>query len=754
MSYRVLRMLVAPSLIVLALAACGGGGGGGSAPGPGPSPTPQPTANANTYQVRFIIEEDGSTGLEVVPSGGQPVAPSGGQVGQPDAGAIVTYPDGSTQIADASGDFVPAQSTYAQANAHQLETSPEAQPYVVVSDAQGKAAPTALYVSAYNGATLATASFARRPQGGLRLASSSQPTVSLGGVRTLPAGFALFTNETTTLHVQGVDIDGHLTALTSAQISWNAAQGIVTPIAGTAEAIYAPPQISGSSSTLDTITATVGFAGSSLQFTATSTAQVFPPGAGVLLSGTVSNASGSALANSAALFVQANVPRVFHPYYWLALAGGAGSYSRYVPANQLLTSILGITAASSGGAFGYVVADSSAAPNQAQPSMFTSGNMGTSQTDGLMLPASPVAYIDTAGLAKNSIPPLIPFLRDAHSATSNALTRHVYDADSGIQALLASPPASSSLPSPSTPALLSSGMFYHWCYQWEMLAGAETLVLEENSGSTCAQGGNDAFTVTPGSTTGAYSFVHYYLSSGTYAVSGPTLDPTNGGSALLAHTGSWMQTLQESSGTITSDSATVQGQYYNQSHQTLGTPAYDEQLAYQYTLGSGSPALATVTISNDTFSNAANGHVLQQSNRTETQVNPLHGTGGCVSSGGVSVQGVPCYTVTGTLTRTYYVSSGTFTKTFAINETLNGDGSASLKYASQNPGDASYVSVPVASYTQRSAGSCLVCSSNPGAVFDVDGTTQLASFTINRALLTQVNLLSNGSAVGAFAFTL
>ncbi|TAM73227.1 hypothetical protein EPN44_14470 [bacterium] len=738
--------LVAAGLVALALAACGGGGSAPSGANANANPTPQPTASAGIYQVRYIIDEDGSINLEVFPADGQPVAPPGGQVGQPDGGAVVTYPDGSTQAADAAGDFIPAQSAYAQGNIRQLETSSEAQPYVIVSDPQGKAAPTSTDVTAYNGATVASASFARRPVGGLRLTASTGPVVSLGGVRTLPAGFALFANEIATVHVEGVDIDGHLASLRNAQVSWKAALGKTTQIAGTRAAVYAPPAIGGASPALDTITATVTFAGSSLQFTATSRVQVFPPGAGFAL-------SGSALANGSVLFVQADVPRVFHPYFWLTSADGTGQYRRSVPANVTLTSILGIPP-SPGGVFSYAVANNSFAAIPSQPSQFTSGVPGASATANLTLPSSPVGYIDTAGLARNAIPPLIPYLRDAYAATIDALARHVYDADSGVQALLAAPPSAASLPSPAVPQLVTTGIYYHWCYQWEMLGGAETLVLEENAGTTCGSGGNDAVTVIPGSAAGAYSYVHLYLSSGAYNAAGPTLDPTGGGAALLADAGSWTQTLQQSSGTITSDAATVQIQSYNLGHQTLGTPAFDETLAYQYTLNPGTPALATIQIANDTLSDHADGEVLQLSNRTKTQVHPLHGSGGCVTDNGAPVTGIVCYTVSGSLTRTYYVSSGPFAKNFAIGEKLDGDGSSILTYVSRNAGDASGATIPIASYEQRATSGCLVCAAAPGTMLDVDGSTNLASFTVDRARLVQMNLLDNGQPVGALAFGL
>ncbi|TAM60434.1 hypothetical protein EPN52_05230 [bacterium] len=740
-----LGALAVCSLAALLLAACGGGGGG-SAPGASSSPAPQPTASANVYQVRYIIDEDGSIGLEILPAGGQPVAPPGGRVGQPDAGAIITYPDGSTQTADGGGDFVPAQSAYAQANLRSLEISSEAQPYVVVSDPQGQAAPAATEVAAYNGASIASATFERRPASALRLAASAAPVVSLGGVRTLPAGIALFTNEIATLHVEGIDIDGHLASLRNAQVSWKAAQGTITPVGGTRAAVYAPPAASGAVPALDTVTATVGFPGSSLQFTATSRIQIFPAGAGVVL-------SGSAPANAAALFVQAGVPRVFRPYFWLASAGAAGTYRRAVPANVALSSVLGLPLSASAG-FAYVVAGNSLAPNPGQPSLFTSGAAGTSATANLTPSSPPLTYIDTAGLARNAIPPLIPYLRDAYAAIAGASARHVYDADSGLQPLLASPPPAASLPSPAIPALVSSGLYYHWCYQWQSSGGSETLVLVENAGNSCSQGGNDALTITPAAAAGAYAYVHLYLAAGAYAVAGPGLDPTAGGAALLAEAGSWTQTVTQSAGTLTSDAATVQVQYYNLGHQTLGVPAFDETAAYQYTLGSGTPALATVRITNDTLSDHGSGAVLQTSSRTKTQVSPLHGQGGCVTSNGQPVSGVVCYTVSGSLTRTYGVTSGAFTKSFAIAEKLYGDGSTSSTYSSQNVGDASSVTLPFATYAQREASACLVCAANPGTILDVDGSTPLANFTIDRARLVQMNLLGGGQPVGAFAFSL
>src|ERR1700730_737176 len=128
------------SLVVaalLALVGCGGAGGSTQGPPPRVTPVPVPTSTPRAYQTRYVVAGSTRRLVQVVPLGSSPAAPPGGSIGAPVAGAVVTYPGGSRQLADASGVFVPSQSSYGVAHRKLLQTVPEAQPYVVIADPTG-----------------------------------------------------------------------------------------------------------------------------------------------------------------------------------------------------------------------------------------------------------------------------------------------------------------------------------------------------------------------------------------------------------------------------------------------------------------------------------------------------------------------------------------------------------------------------------------------------------------------------------------
>ncbi|GAC1388108.1 MAG: hypothetical protein NVSMB31_01550 [Vulcanimicrobiaceae bacterium] len=739
--YKPVKKQISPVLALSAtvlfagvLSACGGGGAGGGNPSSPPKvtskPSTQPTSIPRDHQVHIVVGfSTGKQTTQVVPGNGDHTAvlPRNGQFtdGGPLAGARIAYPDGSIQVADAKGVFRPADSAYALKNQKLLQTNPQAQPLVIVSDPSGKAKPSTARVAAYASAILPTSAVVRSTR-----AATMGTIQNLAGVALLQPTSTIFSSDSLSLDVEGSDINNNTVDLSTATVTYGATTpqgGTVIPIVGTTEAYYFPPAL-GSGSATDTINVTVSVPGAAnTQFTATNSILVVAAADAVQVSGSIQTAGATPMPGSVALFAQVlkhNLP----PNYWLASADDLGNYSAGVPANQLFSLIVGAPPPfSPTSSFDYFVGASTA---DGSITSYPSGSPGLASLN-LFLPTGAVVFNNSP---PDSLPSFVGIVRDAWYNTVDASQQRIFDAGSGIQPLLAAVPTS--FPSPAVPAPVGSGQLANWCYQWEQLGGAATLVVAEANGPNCSQPGNDGFTVQLGASAGSYNFVKY-TSNTNYAIAAPLDVVTN---ALLVKSGSWQQTLVGTPSNITSDNANVQEQLYDAANQVFGSPVYNETLSYAYSTSGG---LSTEQYTNDNRISAADGSTVAVYNATKTQVSALPNC-------------KPCSTISGTVQENFDPASGAFHNNYTISGSLNSDGSALLTYQSQ--ADASKVVIPLAPNAQQNAAPyCLVCSGNAASVFDTDGTSQIGSFTVSNARLVQFLVLDptqGGKQVDSLGFIL
>ncbi|MHB8147357.1 MAG: hypothetical protein ACYDGM_08900, partial [Vulcanimicrobiaceae bacterium] len=630
--------------------------------------------------------------------------------GTPVANAAVTYPDGSVQYADGSGIFQASASSYAAKYAATLQTSAAAQPFVKVSDPQGGAQTGSANVVVY--------------------AASSSATPRLGGITLLPTAAQLFSGNTLSLVAAGTDVDDLVASLGSAQISWKSANGAtIVPLPGTNQATYLAPALA-SGSQLDTVTATVTVPGVAVPYTATSQVLTIATADAFTASGTIASQSG-ALGGGTAAFIASDKPRLYPSFNFFALADATGAYSALLPPNTDF--VLGIGAPGSGANIG----PATLAP--AGGSSFTSGAAGTAGTANLLLGASG-ELDDSKDDAQHAYPDPVVSVRDAWLARE--VTRpYPFWADSGALGVLAAAPTTG----PMKP--IGSGLFAQWCYQWQSVSGTNVLVVVENADGTCTSPGNDAFEITPQSASGAYAFTEYRALSGGYSLAGPVSASSN---ALLVASGSWQQSLTNSAGQIAGDLASVQIGFYGPASQTLGAPVAKLSLQYTYSASGNS---ASVQLGSIALADPVTGLNLATGSATLTR--PV-ATSSCVGTSSPS-----CYAGTASLIRTYALVGTPVTRSYSTQDIINGDGSETHIVTSANAGDASYVTIPIATALARAQGSCIVCSSKLGALVDTDGQTQIGAYTVSAMQAVGFSLLSTsegdaqpGALFGALGFVL
>jgi hypothetical protein len=703
--------VIAPVLIGIAVSSCSGGGTGtsvsGAPPPPatstpngsgGPSgPTPPPL---QTFAYHFL-GIDNVQRIGVAPANSTVSLPPGYTYGGPVANAIVTYPDGSAQQTNASGVFTPAASTYAGTYMAAIGTQAVAQPVVKVADPLGGAIASTSVVTPF---------------------ASSGGTVKLGGVTVLPDIAELFPGEVVTLVAVGSDVDDNTTGIGSAQIAWNSANGAtITPIPGTNQATYVAPTTVSSGSLTDVVTATVTAPGASFNYTATSQITTIANSSGFAISGTLSNTSGAAIPGGSAIFVAQEPPRAYPSFNFSALANASGSYQRYLPANAEFSLALSVpTSGSTQSVF--------LAMLQSGESSVQTGAAGTSGTANLQIASSGSEFDDSKDDANNAIPDPVVTTRDGWFS-EEATRIYPFWADSGVLGLLSGTHVDGGVPAP-----VGSGLLARWCYQWQARSGGDVLVLVENTAAACTSPGNDAFEISSKGTN-TYSLVQYRSLSGAYALSGTLNDSAN---ALLVASGTWSQSVTMSGSSVASDSASVTLQFFGPISQTLAAPVSQLSMQYAYSFSGGAPAVAltNVTLTDPSASTT----LASASSITLTQNSaPASCAGGSLA----------CYTANATVTRYYALANGSTTRTYSVRDILNGDGSGTLVVnRSLVTGNQSSVVYTVAPAAVRAAGSCIVCASGTGQLIDVDGTTQLGSFTVSARQLAAFNLLDTVEGSG------
>lgn len=710
------------------LSACAGGGGGGAAGPPAPHPSgttgpqvkPTPTATPLTILGHVFIGI-GKKKSELVPQGGQPYIPPGAVDGGPLANAIVIYPDGSKQIADPNGRFVPSQSSYAISHKNLLASSAQAQPQIIMIDPTGASSPIYATIPAYgNAAGLITQSVQRSGQarGAQAATLITGQTTNLAGITILPQQASMLSNDLLYVSVLGTDANNNVVDLSGSTITWSANSGTVVPFTNPTAAYYVPPSIT-AGGTNDSVNVAVAINGNPNNvFYAAFPVSVLAPASAATLTGTVT-AAATPVPNALAVFSEAGPSQLFAPTLWLAQADSSGNYTAQVPAQTKLGLGVGVDVPySPSGSYGVFLAQQ---PNLTNA--YTSGASGSTATLPLLLDPSGIPFSFTSAYDSGSVPSYVSFVRNAWYGAHEAVIQRIFEANSGIQSLLASAPASVGSPAAASP--LPSGQFSRWCYQWQTIAGAVSLVLAENTASTCTQPGNDAYVITPNGG-GSYSYVRY-ASTAVYSLSGTIDVITN---SVLVESGTWSQsTTSDASGNITSDQVSDTGGFYDVNNQVVGSPAYSETLSYQYTLGSN--GLATETFTNDTRVSSFTGTTISVVNAQSSQTAP-YTPSGCLSGGPVQ-----CFTISGT-EQADVDGSGILDGSFTISDRFNGDGSGQLVFQTTTTGDASKIVLPLAASVSGNAQSCIVCAGNLGQLYDKDGITDLGTIQIDNTLLTKV----------------
>lgn len=698
---------------ILLVAACGGGGGGGSRPSTNATPPPT-TAPAQPQTIHRIIGFAVGVALETVPAGNPPALPPGGADLGPVPGAAIVYPDGSVQYADLNGGYDPTKSSFAQTYRLQLNSNAQLQPTIILSDPLHTAIPSMASVSAYSSAQQIQARHVTAKHQVIGRPSAGRQ-INIAGVILLPETATLIAGNPLALNAVGVDTNNNVVDISNATITYSADYGTVLPFANSTQAYYVPPTVQ-TGQIVDSVTVTVSV-DSVNAVSATNQITVLAPSSAASISGSLSD-GGAAVADGIAVFAQAGLPKFFMPSYSLALADGNGNYSTQLPASSLFS--LGIGEGSPPN-FGVFVAQGANGSTS-----YRSGGAGQSGRLDLSVQTPRVPFSALPLALQTDLPNWVTFVRDAWYA-GFSFSRQVFAAGSGIQPLLAATPQTLSAPSPANPTPVGSGELATWCYQWQPLAGIPTLVLIENTDTQCTQPGNEAYTIAaasaPAGGTASYQYVHYYSHTAFPTTGAP--DVVTG--SLLVDSGTWTQNLTTGSGgAVQSDIASVSAQLYDELDQVLGQPVYNDTLSYQYTLGAG--GLATEQFSNGQRTSAYDGTLIASYNGTRTQLAPYSS---CTTGA------TACTSISANVQEDGY--------NYSVSGTRYGDGSRSFTYQNSSPGDSSEVTLNVVGDRLSNTSGCMVCSSSPGVVYDVDGITPIATFTVSNAGLVQVSIYDTPS---------
>lgn len=237
-----LLRILGGSAALFALAACSGGGGSSTVPATptsDPIPTAAPIASASTmnpltsYTV-YVGTTDGSsisTELSSISSG--TAAADGSYVGAPPAdfvsgsgqaptrvpGAIVAFPDGSTVVADALGNFDASQSAWAAANQSLIATGQQVEVIVDATNVAASASPLDTFVDA------------DEPVGGTVAASAARSTLEtrppappvLASLAISPATNGMYDKEQRSYFAFGFDASAKKVSLGKQKIVWSLA---------------------------------------------------------------------------------------------------------------------------------------------------------------------------------------------------------------------------------------------------------------------------------------------------------------------------------------------------------------------------------------------------------------------------------------------------------------------------------------------------------------------------------------------------
>jgi hypothetical protein len=207
-------------------------------------------------------------------------------------GAVVAFPDGSTVIADALGNFDASQAPWTIANQAAIAAGSQVEVFVDATSVASGAAPIDTFVNVDEPAgSLTPASGAR-----ITLAASPPPAPApvLAKLQIVPASEGMYDKEQRTFHAIGFDKNGKKVALGKQQVGWTVANCRGAAAAGKLQAtkeasntIYRAPATGNAGACADILTASYSNATAGAALTATAKAYYAAHETAVLYTGTV-----------------------------------------------------------------------------------------------------------------------------------------------------------------------------------------------------------------------------------------------------------------------------------------------------------------------------------------------------------------------------------------------------------------------------------------------------------------------------------
>jgi len=658
-----------------------------------PVATGEAAAGPTGHDIHVVVEDRASVTLAVLPDG----ASLPGVETQPVPFATIQYPDGSLQVAGADGSFDPVQSSYWRAHASLLDYDPDAAPYAIVSGAPGGLVPIATQLTGLPAVAGSAAPEALNAYVHLlgHLAGGREPV--LGAIGVHPRRLVVRAGESAILEAVALNARGQLESV-PAGIRWSRpSAGTIVPIPGTAAARYTAPA---TGSGVDSVVATLTQPGATGTYSA-SVAVSYVGAAGLdRVSGSLRTGA-AAIAGNLAFYQAPALPGYVEGTYWFANAPH-GAFDVTLPRFSRTTP-LAQTAAPAGSAAAF-------APALA-PGGLRAYVVNSKALTGAAFEALPGAqpFVD---LGVAAAPPVARDLRDAWFVPQTLSVPHPYDADSGLQPLLARP----GVPETGT---VATGSFANWRFAWtRAVDGRQALELVQADGS--GQAGLLSAQVTPaGSDTFDFEM---FRASRALALGTPLLAQQPG--SLLTAGGSWKQSGSPG-GAFRADVTSLD---YTPSHQVAAL--YARSVTYERDSGGGA-SIAESAID-------GSGLVLWTARGARSAY---------ASAGAGTSEPVFRYSETVQRYERDTQSTGRTTDTFAVDGLTAGDGSGSVSYRDVATGvNAAYRVLPAASAQGRADAGTLAAGS----------ARVLASFSIDRDDVVRATLGdgTTGGAASSIAFPL
>jgi hypothetical protein len=766
------------------LAGCGGGG---SSPAPGAPNfsnvqlTPPGTSTLNV-DTTYSVWETSSSGTPTVG-----IAPVGGSAPSSDpgwalvtTGALILYPDGSTQVSDVLGNFDASQSQWAINNAAALAANPNDNPEVWVILPLGtsqSALDTTVVAYAPPGSPTMVASSMRLAMGARSPQSGSTPN-ELASVTVFPRGASMFDNNTRTFTVVGTDSDGNYVSLSHAAVTWSlggcttagGGAGRVTQFStNNAKASYSPPA-GGTYTTPDAVTASVTVNGTA--YCASGNALYYDPSQGVTISGVLQDTTAKPVANGVVAFFGGG--REFYHGSLIAVTDANGNFRRTVPPNRTLSLVGGQSVISAG---------------HAAPATFYTLSPATVAIGAAGTTAGAANYQESVAFQNplKPLPPLDRAIRDAYYVSNvtaanspfnrpkaNETAGHVFKTCS-LDAIINN--QSDSVAGSCAGNVVASGEYYSgWNVTYVPASGTATAWIFTQPSSQ--EGGRHVLQIQSASSTpAAPNGISDANTAGLANCTAPTAcwtyqefyNPTGFPSAITTAIAEASPAASVAGSILVNDGAfnesnTIGGAFtayllrneYSAGHQTPGSPLYTHTMNALYTTpGATSGAIAD---------NWYNGSGLSAGTVGMTRTQDQNDAG---------------FTYTATGTRQYYKGSTPQTPlTFNVTGTHNADhsgqmtititaspdanernagaqlnfvaGSAVSAACPASPGSASYPAVITPGTAIRICGAIFAPNATnlSGTLGSTNGTPNIALFTVDSAYYTNVLLDPNiGSAL-------